>query len=52
MQTEKQQKEQVQEQFMFSDFPVFEFKKKKKKCCEKYKRKGKRCGSCPLKGCA
>ncbi|MCF8275201.1 MAG: hypothetical protein K9J17_00585 [Flavobacteriales bacterium] len=34
-------------------FPILEFKKKKKKsCCEKYKRKGTRCGSCPLKGCA
>jgi len=36
----------------FLKFPAIEFKKKKKKCCEKYKRKGKRCGSCPLKGCA
>jgi len=26
-------------------------KKGKKKCCEKF-RKGKRCGSCPMKGCA
>jgi ferric iron reductase protein FhuF len=27
-------------------------KKKKKRCCEKFKRKGKFCGSCPLKSCA
>jgi hypothetical protein len=26
-------------------------KDKKKVCCEKF-RKGKRCGSCPMKGCA
>jgi ferric iron reductase protein FhuF len=44
---------EVREPLAFSDFLAFEFKKKKKKqCCEKYKRKGKRCGSCPLKGCA
>lgn len=24
-------------------------KKKKEKCCEGYLKKGKRCGSCPLK---
>jgi len=24
----------------------------KKRCCEKYRRKGKRCSSCPLKDCA
>jgi hypothetical protein len=37
----------------FSVVPAIELKKKKKKrCCEKFKRKGKRCGSCPLTGCA
>lgn len=33
-------------------FVPFELKKKgKKSCCEKF-RKGKRCKSCPMKGCA
>ena len=27
--------------------PMAQSKKMKKKCCKKYKKKGKRCGSCP-----
>lgn len=43
---------EVSEQHTCLPFPQFELKKKgKKSCCEKF-RKGKRCKSCPLKGCA
>ncbi|MGK0384467.1 MAG: hypothetical protein ACJAVL_001205 [Bacteroidia bacterium] len=53
MQVNPQAIKEIREPQMLSTFPSFELKKKKKKkCCEKYKRKGKRCGSCPLKGCS
>jgi hypothetical protein len=44
---------EINEPGPLSDVFGFEFKKKKKKdCCEKFKRKGKRCKGCPLAGCA
>ena len=36
---------------ILKSFDLKKKKKDKKKCCEKF-RKGKRCGSCPMKGCA
>jgi len=53
MQSNHQPKKEQWEIIPFSVVPAIELKKKKKKrCCEKYKRKGKRCGSCPLTSCA
>jgi|GEM_PF-2317281 len=53
VQQEQQQPTEINEPNVFWNVLSIDLKKKKKKqCCEKYKRKGKRCGSCPLKGCA
>jgi hypothetical protein len=51
MQSNPQPKKEQWEIIPFSVVPAIE-RKKKKRCCERYKRKEKRCGSCPFTDCA